>query len=329
MEKFSVPGTLSAITDPEHGKDSAFERELYSFLAELTKTSDMSSLENNLSRLKLAMMEEVSKTDSSGKGFADSDTSSSIASPERSKNSSMDMDRSSGSSCSPSSLGDSSSTDPSDNSLSSSPPRQVPALSSSGHGVSLYSKASRQLMFTIQSGARFDLKEDQLKDVFSKYGKLVKYMLYQKPRLGFDGFVEFSSSLATASLVNTLVTVGDCQLHCSVPWESLTSQPVPHQILLESRYLPHVWERDMILRSFFSKYGLVTGVSMIGYTSGKLLRYVISFKDPNPAMDLIGSWVKILSSTVWVREVTGETIFPMDNQVSRDRPRASNLPWRQ
>ena len=34
----------------------------------------------------------------------------------------------------------------------------------------------------------------------------------------------------------------------------------------------------MILRSFFSKYGVVTGVSMIGYTPGKLLRYVVSFK---------------------------------------------------
>ena len=152
MEKLSVPATFSAITEPEHGKDSAFERELYSFLAELTKTSDMSSLENNLSRLKLAMMEEVGKTENSGKGFegkketrftpdnnfvlctSDSDTSSSIASPERSKNSSLDMDRSSGSSYSPSSLGDTSTTtDPSDNSLSSSPPRQVPALSSSGN----------------------------------------------------------------------------------------------------------------------------------------------------------------------------------------------------
>ena len=45
-----------------------------------------------------------------------------------------------------------------------------------------------------------------------------------------------------------------------------------------SRYLPNVWERDMILRSFFSKYGVVTGVSMLGFTPGKLLRYVISFK---------------------------------------------------
>ena len=34
----------------------------------------------------------------------------------------------------------------------------------------------------------------------------------------------------------------------------------------------------MILRSFFSKYGVVTGVSMIGLTPGKLLRYVVSFK---------------------------------------------------
>ena len=34
----------------------------------------------------------------------------------------------------------------------------------------------------------------------------------------------------------------------------------------------------MTIRSFFSKYGVVTGVSMIGYTSGNLLRYVISFK---------------------------------------------------
>ena len=89
---------------------------------------------------------------------------------------------------------------------------------------------------------------------------------------------EFSSGLATSSLENSLVRVGDCQIHCSLPWDTLTNQPVPYQILLESRYLPHVWERDMILRSFFSKYGLVTGVSMIGYTSGKLLRYVISFK---------------------------------------------------
>ena len=47
--------------------------------------------------------------------------------------------------------------------------------------------------------------------------------------------VEFVSGDIARSLVNTLVEVGDCQLHCSLPWESLTSQPVPYQILLESR----------------------------------------------------------------------------------------------
>jgi len=308
------------MANQEAGRDSTFETELCSFLAELSKTSDMSSLENSLGRLKVAMLEEVNRTN--GAGMEDSDTaSSSVASPESTKNSSMD---SSGSSSSPTSLGDT--TDPSDSSLSSSPPRQQPALSSSGlgDGARAYVKASRRLMFTTQTGAKFDLKEDQLKEVFSKYGKVVKSKIYQKPHMGFDGFVEFSSCLATDRLVNTLVEVGDCQLHCSLPWESLTSQPVPYQILLESRYFPHVWEKDMIIRSFFSKYGVVTGVSMIGYTSGSLLRYVISFKDFNPAKDLIGSCVKILSSTVWVREVTCDTIQP----IVGPRSRASNLPWR-
>ena len=58
------------------------------------------------------------------------------------------------------------------------------------------------------------------------------------------------------------------------PRVSFLNRKSPHY----PRYLPNVWERDMILRSFFSKYGVVTGVSMIGFTSGKLLRYVVSFK---------------------------------------------------
>ena len=86
--------------------------------------------------------------------------------------------------------------------------------------------------------------------------------------------------------------------------------PVPHQILLESRYLPNVWEKEMVLRSFFSKFGLVDGVVFLGYTDGKagLQRFVISFRDSKPAQDLIGSSLKILSSTVFVKEVTRHTI---------------------
>merc|ERR1711951_298697 len=82
-------------------------------------------------------------------------------------------------------------------------------------------KASRRLMFTTQTGAKFDLKEDQLENVFSKHGKVVKYKIFKKSNMGFDGFVEFSSCLVTDRLVNTLVEVGDCQLHCSPPWEQV------------------------------------------------------------------------------------------------------------
>ena len=44
-------------------------------------------------------------------------------------------------------------------------------------------------MFTTQTGAKFDLKDDQLENVFSKYGKVVKYKIFKKSNMGFDGFV--------------------------------------------------------------------------------------------------------------------------------------------
>ena len=46
-------------------------------------------------------------------------------------------------------------------------------------------------------------------------------------------------------------------------------------------------------------------------------------------MDLIGSWVTILSSNVWVREVTNQTIAVPTNNFNHSRmaPR-SDLPWR-
>ena len=80
--------------------------------------------------------------------------------------------------------------------------------------------------------------------------------------------------------------------------------------MLESRYLPNVWEKEMVLRSFFNKFGLVEGVVFLGYTDGEagLQRFVISFRDSQPAQDLIGSSLKILSSTVFVKEVTNNTI---------------------
>ena len=97
--------------------------------------------------------------------------------------------------------------------------------------------------------------------------------------------------------------------------------PVPHQILLESRYLPNVWEKEMVLRSFFNKFGLVEGVVFLGYTDGEagLQRFVISFRDSQPAQDLIGSSLKILSSTVFVKEVTRNTV--------RGSSATGSFPW--
>ena len=54
------------MANQEAGRDSTFETELCSFLAELSKTSDMSSLENSLGRLKVAMLEEVNRTNGAG-----------------------------------------------------------------------------------------------------------------------------------------------------------------------------------------------------------------------------------------------------------------------
>ena len=49
--------------------------------------------------------------------------------------------------------------------------------------------------------------------------------------------------------------------------------PVPHQVLLESRYLPQVWEQEIVLRTYFSKFGEVTGVARLGFQ-----RFIVSFK---------------------------------------------------
>lgn len=323
---FSYDSPLPSTSSPcrENNPTNNFDVELGSFLVSLSRTEDMSSLEQQLRRLKVAWREEVERTGESGE---DSDNISSIGSPQSESPGRTSDEMELSGSTSPSSSGETTTTTRDDSSTSPSNSGGE-ANSSSNSGGALgdtggNNSNSRLIKFSVQRGARFDLKEEQLKEVFSKFGELVRYRLYRMTSDGFDGLIEFVSGDIARSLVNTLVEVGDCELHCSQPWESLTSQPVPHQILLESRYLPNVWERDMILRSFFSKYGVVTGVSMLGFTPGKLLRYVISFKDPNPAMNLIGSWVKILSSTVWVREVTSQTI-PVN---TRRFPR-SEIPWR-
>ena len=45
------------------------------------------------------------------------------------------------------------------------------------------------MKFSVQSGARYDLKEEEVRDVFSQYGELRKVDLYPKTLKGFDGFL--------------------------------------------------------------------------------------------------------------------------------------------
>ena len=171
---------------------------------------------------------------------------------------------------------------------------------------------SRLIKFSVQRGARFDLKEEQLQEVFSKFGRLVRYRLYPRTNMGFDGFLgergifvnnimsriftqstplrrwladwstPWSRSGTASSTVLCPGRVSPLSLcltrYCWSQGQSRPSFLNTKSTGYYSRYLPNVWERDMILRSFFSKYGVVTGVSMIGYTPGKLLRYVVSFK---------------------------------------------------
>merc|ERR1712066_145070 len=167
-----------------------------------------------------------------------------------------------------------------------------------------------RVSFTLQSGARYELVDGDIRRAFSQYGSVREVRLNPRSRRGLDGYVDFLESAGAKNAVHKIVEVGQCRLYTLPPWDNLNNIPVPHQILLESRYLPNVWEKEMVLRSFFSKFGLVEGVVFLGYTEGKagLQRFVISFRDAQPAQDLIGSSLKILSSTVFVKEVTKNTI---------------------
>ena len=42
--------------------------------------------------------------------------------------------------------------------------------------------------------------------------------------------------------------------------------------------MPQVWEKEIVLRSFFSKFGIVTGVTLLGFKQYGVQRFVISFK---------------------------------------------------
>jgi len=166
-----------------------------------------------------------------------------------------------------------------------------------------------RVMFSIQKGARWEIQDMEVKRAFSNFGRVNKVYFFQSQRSGNWGFVEFKVAITAKAALNKLVQVGNCWLHTSLPLTLITNNPVPYQILLESRYLPRIWEKEIVLKTFFGKYGCVNAVTCLGYSfKMKMQRFVVSFKETAVAQKLIGTTVKILTCDILVKEVSADTL---------------------
>jgi len=164
---------------------------------------------------------------------------------------------------------------------------------------------NHRVMLNLQKGARYELDKRQLMEAFSKFGKVIR-MIFNEETSGSVGFIDFRTTHSATEATNQVVRAGKCLIHTTLPMNCLSEVPVPYQIFLESRYLPRIWEKEIVLRSFFAKYGDVTGVLLWGRKG--VLRCIISFKEAAVAQNLIGTTVKILTCTVVVKEVSSNTV---------------------
>jgi len=299
-----------------------FTSELCSFLSNLAKTPEeqYQGLNLDLSRLKEALLQEVetvseTRSKRSSESSNDGMDSASSASPSSSFNSAQnsdktnsDFDMSSSSEVSPPRSLSSSYMASRSASNSVSPPSAIVNLHLRSRLRSNDNLTFSTVYFALQRGPRYELVVGKIKRAFESFGRVKRAILYDRPKSGIDGFIDFVEASSAESAMNKNVETEQCHLHVMKDWSMLSEVPEPHQILLESRYLPKVWEKEMVLRSFFTKFGFVTGVVFLGYRGADLQRFVISFRDSQPAQDLIGSSVKILSSTVFIKEVTNKTI---------------------
>ena len=168
-----------------------------------------------------------------------------------------------------------------------------------------------KLLFCVQSGSPAFLKKQDISKAFSDFGK-IKY-LYYETGLSF-GFVQFHSAIACTQAENLLLPIithsFQWEIHTfrDLRTEDSTEMVYPHQILLESRDLPVSWERFIIIKEFFKKFGEVTGMIHLGYDNGSVQRIVVSFKESKVAQDLLGSCQKILHGFIEVKPVTLQTL---------------------
>lgn len=295
-----------------------FTSELCSFLSNLAKTPEeqYQGLNVDLTRLKEALLQEVetvsesrSKRSSESsnedmESFSSSSPSSSPNSAQYSSNSDVDMS----SEASPPRSLSSSYLASRSASNSISPPSAIVNTNLRSRFRSDDRWQMTTVYFALQRGPRYELVVGKIKKAFESFGLVKRAFLYDRSKSGIDGYIDFVEASSAESAMNKTVETEQCHLHVLKDWSLLSEVPEPHQILLESRYLPKVWEKEMVLRSFFTKFGFVTGVVFLGYKGTDLQRFVISFRDSQPAQDLIGSSVKILSSTVFIKEVTNKTI---------------------
>ena len=141
------------------------------------------------------------------------------------------------------------------------------------------------------------LTRKSLATAFSQFG-VVKSLKHR--RASDFGVVKFKNPGSVIDVFNKVLNVGECTIHTFHPINQLKSgETVPYQIMIKSKNLPKYWEKSILIKLFFQKFGEVTGVD---FWSNRVV--VISFKEVSVAEKLIGSKQSLLSHTYEVLGVS-------------------------
>ena len=148
---------------------------------------------------------------------------------------------------------------------------------------------SPRVRFTLLSGEPWALTE---KDIFASFTDStnsckIKSVNFRNPNRS-GGIIVFYSPRDAKKIINKVVEVKGCLLHISTVFSDLSPFPSGHQILIESQNLPKSWERLIIIKDFFKKFGEVTGINIIKGRNN----LVVSFKE-DIASRMTGSLLQV------------------------------------
>ena len=118
---------------------------------------------------------------------------------------------------------------------------------------------SSKVKFTVQSGDLSNLKKEDIYARFKGFGK-IKYVRFQTSSTN-SGTVIFHKAYDAKKTLNKVVEVKGCLLHISSLLSDLSPFPSGHQILIQSSNLPKCWEKNIIVKGFFKKFGEVNGIN--------------------------------------------------------------------